>query len=205
MSVLVLTGCGSKPASTPSQPSDAPISAGSSASADVSSFKTIGDIYAAGADEKERGNTEKDFFIVFDLNGTIYRAYADLTKDIFDQLMALEFDDPEYEQKYQTISGELPIRQLDNLTDMIPPQAELDKWVGKTGKDLQDDGWTEGYGYNLEDMTFYLYKGPFCYAVTFEADKKYENTDDFDVWATISPLTIKSVKYEGIGNGSELS
>ena len=86
---------------------------------------------------------------------------------------------------------------------MIPPQEELDKYVGKTGQDLLDDGWTEGYGYNLDDMVFWLYKGPFAYDVVFESDQKYENTDDFDVWKTIAPLKIKSVTYKGLGNASE--
>jgi hypothetical protein len=52
-------------------------------------------------------------------------------------------------------------------------------------------------------MEFWLYKGPFAYTVVFESDQKYENTDDFDLWAAIAPLTIKSVTYNGLGNASE--
>ncbi len=201
MSVLLLAGCGTgsapaAPASETSQPA--------AASADVTSFKTIGDIFAANPEERERGNTEDTYFIVFDLGGTLYRAYADLPKDVFDQLMALEFDDAEYEEKHRAIAAPLEIRQLDNLTEMIPPQEELDKWIGKTGQDLIDDGWTEGFGYNLADMDFYLNKGPFSYVVRFEKDKEYVNSDDFDVFKTIAPLTITSVTYDGIGNGAEI-
>jgi hypothetical protein len=118
--------------------------------------------------------------------------------------MALEFDDAEYEEKHRAIAAPLEIRQLDNLTEMIPPQEELDKWIGKTGQDLIDDGWTEGFGYNLADMDFYLNKGPFSYVVRFEKDKEYVNSDDFDVFKTIAPLTITSVTYDGIGNGAEI-
>ena len=198
-SILMLIGCGKSTGtntSTDDIKENTPI--------DVSKLKTIGDIYAVEPNVKERGNTENTYFIVFEKNDTVYRAYSDLSKEKFDELMALEFDDPDYEKKHIEIAGPLEIRQLDNLTEKIPTQEELDKLVGKTGKDLFDDGWTEGYGYDLNDMNFYLYKGPFCFEVYFEKDKEYENTDDFDVWETISPLTVKSVNYYGIGNGSEL-
>ena len=195
MSVLLLAGCGAKnnaPANQPAETAQA-----SNASVDVTSFKTIGDIFAANPDERERGNTEDTYFIVFDLNGTLYRAYADLTKDVFDQLMALEFDDPEYEEKHRAIAAPLEIRQFDNLTEKIPSQDELDKLI--------DDGWTEGFGYNLEDMDVYMNHGPFSYVVRFEKDKDYVNTDDFDIIATIKPLKVVSVTYDGIGNGSEIN
>ena len=199
LSAVLLAGCGTA-APAPAAETSSP----AAASADVSSFKTIGDIFAANPEERERGTTTDTFFYVFELNGTLYRAYADLTKEVSDQLMALDFSDPDYEEKYREIAGPLEIRQFDNLTEMIPSQEELDKWIGKTGKDLKDDGWTEGMGYNLMDMEFYLNKGPFSYAVRFEKDKEYENSDDFDVWATISPLVITGVTYDGIGNGAEI-
>ena len=197
MSAILLAGCGSAaPAQEPAEPA--------SSSADVTSFKTIGDIYAANPNVRESGNTNDTYFCVFELNGNLYRAYADISSDVFDQLMALDFSDSDYDAKQQAILAPLPIRQFDDLTAMIPSQEELDQWIGKTGKDLLDDGWTEGFGYNLEDMDFYLNKGPFSYVVRFEKDKEYQNSDDFDVEAVISPLTIVSVTYDGIGNGAEI-
>ena len=200
LSALLLIGCGNGNSSASAPQS----SASAQASNDVTASKTIGDIYALNPDVQERGNTEDTYFMVFFLDNTLYRAYADLSKDTLDQLMALEFDDPDYDTRYIEIASPLKIRQFDNLSEMIPTQEELNQWVGKTGQDLLDDGWTEGYGYNLEDMDFYLYKGPFCYVVRFEKDKEYKNTDDFDVQATIAPLTIVSVTYNGPGNGSEM-
>ena len=199
---LLLAGCGSSTGSTESN-TDSGTPAAASSGADVSSFRTMGDIFAQNPDEKERGFTDKDYCYVFELDGVIYRAKGMMTEEQRDQLFDLEFDDPDYEEKYREIAGSIVIEQFDNLTEMIPPQEELDKYVGKTGQDLLDDGWTEGYGYNLDNMEFWLYKGPFAYTVVFESDQKYENTDDFDVWATIAPLTIKSVTYNGLGNASE--
>lgn len=195
MSVLLLTACGS---------AAAPASEPAASSVDVTSFKTMGDIFAANPEERQCGNTTDTFFYVFELDGTAYRAYADLSKEVSDQLFALDIFDEDYDAKKKEIAAPLEIRQFDNLTEMIPPQEELDKWVGKTGQDLLDDGWAEGFGYNLQDMDFFLFKGPFSYKVRFEKDKEYENTDDFDVWETIKPLTIESVTYDGLGSADEL-
>ena len=63
MSVLLLAGCGAKNTAPASQSSEtAPAAA---ASADVTSFKTIGDIFAANPEERERGNTEDTYFRSF--------------------------------------------------------------------------------------------------------------------------------------------
>ena len=199
---LLLSGCGSS-AGTQGTGPESGTPAAASSGADPASFKTMGDIYAANPEERERGFMDTDYCYVFELDGTVYRARGTLTEEQRDALFDLQYDDPDYEEKYREISGPIAIEQFDNLTEMIPPQEELDKYVGKTGQNLLDDGWTEGYGYNLDNMEFWLYKGPFAYTVVFESDQKYENTDDFDVWATIAPLTIKSVTYNGLGNASE--
>ena len=200
--VLLLAGCGSK-TGNPGNTATSETPAAVSSSVDTTSFKTMSDIFALNPEEKERGFMNTDFCYVFELDGVIYRAKGVLTQEQMDQIFDLEFDDPDYEEKYREITGSIAIKQFDNLTKMIPPQEELDKYVGKTGQDLLDDGWSEGYGYNLDDMEFWLNKGPFAYAVVFESDQKYENTDDFDVWKPIAPLKIKSVTYNGLGNASE--
>ena len=199
---LLLAGCGNSTGNSGNNSNSATPAAVSS-SVDTTSFKTMSDIFALNPEEKERGFMDTSFCYVFELDGVIYRAKGILTQEQIDQIFDLEFDDPDYETKYREIAGPVVIEQFDNLTEMIPPQEELDKYVGKTGQDLLDDGWTEGYGYNLDDMEFWLFKGPFAYNVVFESDQKYENTEDFDVWKTIAPLKIKSVIYKGLGNASE--
>jgi len=199
---LLLVGCGNSTGNSGNS-SNSETPAAVSSGVDTASFKTMSDIFALNPEEKERGFMDTDFYYVFELDGVIYRARGILTPEQTDQIFDLEFDDPDYETKYREITGPVVIEQFENLTEMIPPQEELDRYVGKTGQDLLDDGWTEGYGYNLDDMEFWLYKGPFAYNVVFESDQKYENTDDFDVWKTIAPLKIKSVTYKGLGNASE--
>ena len=96
----------------------------------------------------------------------------------------------------------MEIDKLENLSDTVIPQEELDKLVGKTGEELINDGWNAGMGYNLETMEFYLNKGAFEYTVVF--DGKLENSDDFDEEEAIKPLVVKSVTLNGIGDATNV-
>ena len=88
---------------------------------------------------------------------------------------------------------------LENLTEAIPKQEELDKLVGKTGEDLIKDGWTEGGGWNYQDMIVYMNHGVFSFEVEFEGKLDNPETADFE---SIKPLVVKSVKYTGIGDAA---
>ena len=91
---------------------------------------------------------------------------------------------------------------MENLSNEIIPQEELDKLVGKTGEELFNDGWTDGSGYNLEDMEFWLNKGAFEYTVVF--DGKVENYDEFDTEEGVKAFTVKSVKFNGLGDATNI-
>ena len=132
---LLLSGCGSS-AGTQGTGPESGTPAAASSGADPASFKTMGDIYAANPEERERGFMDTDYCYVFELDGTVYRARGTLTEEQRDALFDLQYDDPDYEEKYREISGPIAIEQFDNLTEMIPPQEELDKYVGKTGQNL---------------------------------------------------------------------
>ena len=201
MTAILLTGCGNstKPAT------DAEQTQGTAASADVTSFKTMADAFAAEGDERERSYNDDYYVYVYQKDGIFYRVVAKMTPEIREQLDEVDIFDPDFADKEKEIAGQLVIEKAENLSDLIPSQEELDKLVGKTGQDLLDDGWTEGYGYNLDSMEFWLNHGPFNYTVVFESDQQYENTDDFDVWATIAPLKIKSVTFNDLGDASGLN
>ncbi|MBO7703456.1 MAG: hypothetical protein J6S26_03335 [Solobacterium sp.] len=200
MTAFLLVGCGSGSASA--QPAN---TQDSSAALDITTFKTMGDAFAHTDQDRQRAYSDDTYIYVFETNGNYYRAVSKMTPEVLEQLQALDFFDEEHDKKEMEIAGALELESIENLSDQIPSQEELDKYVGKTGQNLLDEGWTEGMGYSLDDMEFWLYHGPFCYAVVFESDKKYENTDDFDVWATIAPLTIKSVKFHDLGDAAVIN
>jgi hypothetical protein len=101
--------------------------------------------------------------------------------------------------------GPIVINRIENLSEQIPPQTELDKLIGKTGKELLDDGWMTSGCYDLEDMVFNMDKGMFSYNVSFESNGvKPDNTDDFIDREAIQPLIVKSISYAGIGFATDL-
>ena len=185
---------------------------------DTGSSQTAAESTAETGAETESGTEEKtmadvlefpslatslgsEFFAyVYEQEGTLYRAVTKLTPELSDQLFAVDFDDPEYDQKLNGLLGPLPIDRMDNLTEMIPSQEELDAYVGKTGQELFDEGWFY-VSYNLEDMEADMNGGLFVYTVKFDYDgEPMENTEDFDFEEAFRDLKVNSVTYSGLGN-----
>ena len=173
---------------------------------DPAQIKTMGDFFKFKNDDEYNSQdsiTETHYVIVLNIGGVYYRAIADLTPELSDKLFQLDFE--ERDQKLNELIGPLPVSRLENLTEMIPSQEELDKYVGKTGKELFDNGWSTYMYYNLEDMVAGLYHGPFLYDVAFEYDgEPMQNTDDFDFIENFKDLKVKSVKFAEIGDATDI-
>ena len=204
--ILGLTACGGSAAPSASAAPEAENAESASAAqetqapeaADNAEFHTMADVFAYDSDNYASGG---DYYIyVFEKDGIIYRATAKFPPDVSEKVAAIDIFDEQYDAKVREAVAPLEIEKLDNLSEMIPPQEELDALVGKTGQDLLDDGWTI-WSYQLDIMEFGLHHGPFAFTVVF--DGELEMTDDFDEYAAIAPLTIKSVTYDGIGDGTE--
>lgn len=198
LAIVLMAGCSSSGGSNGSGGSSESNSGSSAAAAAVESAKTMADVLGY----EERGSSFYDdrFIYGFEVDGTVFKAKAELPSDVSEKLWALEFDDPDYDAKRNELVGPLEIKELVNITELTPAQEELDAWVGKTGAEIFDDGWTE-WGYNLEDMVVYMQKEYFAYQVAFEYEgEQLENTDDFDIYEAVKDLKIKSVTLDGIGD-----
>lgn len=145
------------------------------------------------------GNSYNDdtFVFAFDLNDTIYRATAKMEKSVEEELQKLDLTDTKYSEKFAKAVAPLKITKIENATEMIPSQQELDKLVGKTGKDLLDDGWFSA-GYMFDTMEFNMEHGLFEYIVVFDGTVK--NRENFNPEEDLKPFVVKSVKYKGPGN-----
>lgn len=169
---------------------------------DPSQVKAMGDIliYENEGDYQE-AYSEKKFVYVFTVNGLYYRASADLPKEVSEAIWADESGE-DRDQKVRDLLSSLKVTSFENLSEKIPAQAELDKLVGKTGKELFDDGWTY-WSYNLEDMEAGMNHGAFSYMVRFQYDgEQMVNSDDFDFYKEFKDLPVKSVKFEGLGDAA---
>ncbi len=172
---------------------------------DPMTFKTVGEALTA-AEEEGRQYTAYlgKFVFAFRLDGTTYRVIAPVPDDLMNKFMDLDFFDEAYDRKVVELMGGLPLERIENVTAMIPPQAQLDKLTGRTGQELLDEGWQLN-GYNLDEQVFYMEKGLFVYEVAFEG--KVENSDDLDAEAAISALKVRSVTfldYGDLGNIDDL-
>lgn len=173
---------------------------------DPSQLKTMKDVFAAsGGESNQEGFTETDYVYVMEVDGVYYRAVAKLPKDVSEKIWEIEFDDAKRDKKVKDLVSPLEVISVENLSEQIPPQEELDKLIGKTGQELFDDGWGDNWYYDLEDMTAGLNHGPFGYNVKFEYDgEPMENTDDFDFYEAFKDLKVASVTYEGLGDATNL-
>lgn len=188
--LCTMAACGSSKTETAEEPAPA---------AAEPAFKTMSDAFAF--ESINSGFNETKYVYVFEKDDIIYRAVADLPADVSETIWSLDFFDEKYDEKVHAAVAPLPIAQLDNLTERIPAQAELDALIGKTGRELMDDGWTIS-GWQLDDMEFTLDHGPFAYTVVMEGDYTPNENYDFDEEVDFPPLKVKSITYAGIGDAT---
>lgn len=165
-------------------------------------YRTLGDVYAdQSAEELQVAYTDWYYVYAFDLGDVPWRAIVSMDEETSDRVWAVEWDDPDRDAKLRELTAPLTIERLENLNEMILPQEELDKLVGKTGKDLFDDGWIS-VGWDLNNMEFWMEKGPFDYAVICEG--KVEDYEDFED-EMMYDFVIKSIRLNGLGDAANLA
>jgi len=154
-----------------------------------------------------------ELIAVFMIAGTD-EAYVDLDSvetlgdllvpaDVSEALFDLDWEDPNRDEKERELISPLKVVSIDNLTESIPSQEELDKLVGKTGAELFDDGWyNSGWSlYDMENPTFYMSKGPYSYNMVMIGDiADPENFEEEDVGL----LVVKSVTFDSISDPTYL-
>ena len=184
----LLAACGNK--TGPTDPTDG-----------LANVKTIGDALDLNdKSEEQYALADNTYVYVFRQGETYWRLSAELTQEQSEALWALEYDDPDYDTKYNELVAPLAVTKCENLNELKLSGDEMQALVGKTGADLLADGFITGMGYDLDTMTFFMERPPFAYSVLFESDETLENTDDFDETEAIRPLKVKSVVFDGLGN-----
>ena len=189
----------SQPNSTPdnSQPDSTPDSSQpESDPAFVPDYQTVREILDATSGRLEEYCVTADTFTaLFSLGDVIYFVEAGSSDDVYEQVAALDYDDPDYDDKAYDIVKPLSVREIVNLTAGLPTDAELAAWAGKTGRDLDEAGFKLGFGDFDGDETVYFlyYKDYYQFRVTF--NEKVAYVDDMDEYEAMLPLTVKSVEF----------
>ncbi len=194
MTALLLAGCGT-PGGT-SAPVQAPKS--------VDEIKTIGDVMAIGDEFEQWAAYEGLVVYAFELDGVYYRAITEVDKSVTDAIFNLDYSDEKHDEKQNAILAPLEVGKIENLSEQMLTREQMDAWVGKTGQELQDEGWSSGNGYNLETMEFWMYYGPFCYTVVFDGKVPESQYESFDEEEDIKKMTVKSVEFNSIGDATNV-
>ena len=172
---------------------------GAPAPGDTGELNTLGDALSAESSYYYSSWSPEKYVYVFDNNGEPYRVVANMTQELYDAVSKIDFSDPDHNSKLMEVLGKLPLESVENLSEGIPDQKELDRLVGKTGQELLDDGFSvSGYSTDGDAEEFTLAQGPYQYLVTFNepAPADAENAEDDG----IRELTLKSITYNGLSN-----
>ena len=202
MSFFLLTSCGSQPKENGGD-STAKI-AETAEALSTDNLKTLGDVDALDVEDLQTSVTENKAIYAFGYQGTYYRVTASISDEDQQAYIDIDFADEDYEDQQKKILAPLKVEKLENLSEQILTQDELDALTGKTGKELLEDGWVCTGNYDLEAKEFYLDHGPFQYAVTFDGEIAVEDVEDFDEEAGIQDLTVKSAEFNTLGDATSL-
>ena len=164
---------------------------------DLNTVKTLGDLL--GLPEVGTGLTGTTYVYAFEQDGSTWRAICDVLEEIAQAIFDLDFDDPDYDKKLNALIAPLPVKVIENLTENIPSQKEADQYLGKTGQELIDDGWTVHY-YNLDELQFKMTYGIYSYDITFEG--KIKDPDSFNEDTDMGGLTVKAITCSGVGDAT---
>ena len=161
---------------------------------DISDAKVLSDVF--GAEPMGSIAFEERYIWAFVLNGTHYRAVADIDPDLAHQIWDLDYEDPDHNKKEMDLLKDIEIKTIENLDEMIAGEDEIAQFAGKTGADLVDAGFTFDTFY-ADEHYFEGNYGVGYYRVFYEG-KPDTSLDDLN--EMISPLTIVSIDYQGIGD-----
>lgn len=164
---------------------------------DLDTVTTLGELL--GLPDVGSGLTGTTYVYAFEQDGNTYRAICDVSEETAQAIFDLDFDDPDYDKKLNDLIAPLPVKAIENLTENLPTQEEADQYIGKTGQELIDEGWTVHF-YNLDELRFGMTCGVYSYDITFEG--KIQDPEDFNEDTDMGGLTVKTITCDGIGDAT---
>ncbi len=180
---------------------EAPTASSQAAAVDVSSWKTLGDAFAVQTDSLSSGWDEHYYVSVFKAGDSIVRVVGKLDADSYAKIEAVDWSKEDAEKQLAEATDAVPLVSADDLTSELVSQDELDKYVGKKGEDLIDDGWTfQSYYMTGGDQTgTYFAKGDLVYMITFDISV----SDDLDdEGASVMDATVVEAEFGGASDAA---
>lgn len=160
-------------------------------------FKTLSDVL--DYESPASASYENLYIHTFEKDGVFYRAEADITSEIFEALVEIDFFDPDKNAKTKALLGGLPVKALYVLSDAMLSGVELKELDGKTGQDLLDMGFVPQGSYGFGDGVSFVFldKGPFTYQIDFMEQDVAVTGDNPNLAEVIRSLTVKAASFTG--------
>lgn len=159
----------------------------------------IADLYEQGYTCTQSSATEevwKGVFTKEDSFDSVMLASATMTSELYEKYIELE--DTEYEDFITHLEG----AEIKDITDVVPSEDELNKYVGKKIQVLVDEGFENTGNTNDEEagIVTFFYDGPqYCVQLEVLSDEPL----DFDDLSNndIQQLVISKIELTGLGSG----
>ena len=194
LAAVPLAACGGQNA-TDDSGSAAPAS--QTATVDPSTWETYADALATQTESMASGWNDKNLVSVFKAGDSYVRIVVQLDADSYAKVQDVDWGAADVADQLTKAAGNAKLVSVEDITNEVVSQDELDKYVGKTGKDLIADGWTfESYFMYGGDQTGATFaKDHFAYNVTFDVTTPESATEDNG--ASVIDATIAEMSLAG--------
>lgn len=188
LAVVPLAACSGEPDSGGDV---APDAGGQSAPIDVSTLSTFGDVLAIDSENYTASWDENHYLYAVDSGGSVIRAVVEINPEIYQQISEIEFQNDDSRDKLIELIGDLPMASVEDIASQRLSQEELDAFVGKTGQDLYDAGFTFLYYslYGGKQTMAWISNGYFAYEFTFDVTVPESESEDEGASLVDAPVT----------------
>ena len=202
----MLSACGGQPQQSGSSAAASASSSGQSsvaaASVDVAGWKTLGDVLSVATGNPAAGFDGTTYVAVFEVGDSFVRVLAKMDAAKGEKVFELDSSADDRFKQLADLIGDVEIESAEDITTDRIGQPDLDAYVGKTGQNLIDDGFTfaDYYMYGGDETGAMMDKGYFSYGVVF--DMQVSESRIGDEGAAIKDATVKSISYMSIANAA---
>ena len=197
IAMLALAGCGGSEESSDN-------GSDSKESAAVDSLKTFSDVIALEKEDTQTSVGGGMLVYAFKYGDEYYRVSSKISEKTEKAYIDIDMSKEGYEKKQEELIGSVKIDKIENLNEQMLSEEDLDALKGKTGAELVKDGWTYNGSFDLENMEFWMDKGPFQYIVVFDGSADGANAENYDAEAETKDMKVKSVKFSMLGDATTL-
>lgn len=200
LAAMPLAACGNTGGTgTEAESASSSAAASQDAKLDMSAWTTLGDAIAqANPQDVSYGYNDKLFVCVLKSDNAYIRTVSPMDPAIDGKFADLDIGADDYVTQFGKVAGGLKLTSAEDITATQLSQDELSGLVGKTGKELIDDGFVfDSYSfYGGEETGADMGKGYFSYSITFDTKTEESQTED----GGASIMDAKVTAAEGLGN-----